>query len=362
MITEIRNIKINEINNLIEKSKTEIEDIKKNQLESLMREKSKLTSPDIIRNFNWIQKNITQRKEYKEYIETAAKNKARIPVLNENITFCEEKIAHLEHTIGNSNRKIIRFKTIDSLEELDINSFNDAVKLLKNNNKDIILEDGDKILSQLSTIFKDLSDFCYISKTRTLPTTNKILPPSELNQKINVDILIGESFRTLTINDSRTTVHGTINSLDPDIQSKYAYFIPFKNLNKERLVSALPCNTFFDSAITIPDDSYVIVPKSEINEAKTNLKDFNITIIGYDDKNNNSKEVLNINKATSILMNNLGYAEQELTPDGWENEKNLINYKAITEPILEKECKLTIEEIISPEIYTLLKNKQRRTN
>lgn len=362
MITEIKKIKHNEIENLIQQSTAEIQDIKNNQLEALLKERSKLISPDIVRNFTWFQKNISKRKEYKEYVETAIKNKARIPVLDEDIAFCESKIAHLEQTIGNANRRIIRYQTINSLDDLDIQSFDEAINLLKQNNKDIILEYGDKILSQLPSIFEDISDFCFISKTETLPISNQILSPSELNQKRNVDILVGETFKTLTINDWRTTVHGTVNSVNQDLQSKYAYFIPFENLNKKRIVSALPCNTFFDSPITIPKGSYIIVPKSEMDEVKINFENSDITIIGYDDESEDSNKILNINKASSILMNNLGYAEQELVSSGWDNSKNLEDYKNITRPILEQECELTYDDIIIPEIKNLSQNKKGGIN
>lgn len=349
MISEIKKIKIEETNNKINISNKEIKDVEE-KLKILLEEKRKLTSLDNTPPFSLIQK-IFKRKKYNKYLKTAKENEARLLVLNEDIAFCESKIADLKQTIGNSNRNLSRFQEASSLEDLGIKSFENAVALLEKYNKDIILEHGDKILSQLPSILEDISDYCFISKTTTLPNSTKISSPFNLNEEINIDVLLGETFINLPVKNWITTVHGTINCVDQDIQSKYAYLIPFKNLNKENLVSALPNNTFFDSELSIPEGSYIIVPKSELNSCKSNLKNIeDITIIGYDDEGKETGQKLNINNTLSILMNNLNYSEQELTSAGWDNIRNQHDYQKNTEDILNNESKIPLNDIIDPSI------------
>lgn len=347
MINEIKSIRKKELEALIEKTEQEILDIQTNQLEGLLKERSRLTSPDIVRNFSWFQKNISQRKDYKEYIKTAVSNKAKLPILEEDIVFCENKIADAKQKIGNTNRKIIRFQTINTLGELEIDNFQEAVNLLKTHEKDLILENGDIINPLIAANFRDISNFCFIYKASTLPKTSQILSEYDLKENTKIEVLMGETLTSILVPSWKKTVHGTINCIDYDEQSKYAILSPFKNIDKSTLVSALPSNNFFDSSIPIPESSYILIPKSELNEVSNELKDNeNITVIGYNDDFEQEDMSLTLNDAISALMNNLNYSEQEYTKAGWENIKNFHDFQSIVEEILTNECKIDLEDVV----------------
>lgn len=342
MITEIKEIRRKELHDLIEKTNQEISNVQNNQLNGLLSQRSKLTSPDIVRTFNWFQKNITQRREYSQYIQTGIDNKAKLPSIDEDIAFCENKIADAKQVVGNANRKLVRIQTITSLDELEIDSFEEAQKILKENNLNMTIEHGDRILTDISSNFKDISDFCFIHKTKEFPSNSVILSESELNTKTNTEMLIGETFKSLPVKTWEKTVHGTVNCLNDDLESKYAVFIPFEDLDKSLLISALPNNTFFDSEVSIPDGSYILAPKNELETLAPTQPTMNV--IGYDNSGENQQN--NLNSALSILMNNLGYLEQEYTSSGWDNTKHLHDYELITQSTLEEECQINLNDII----------------
>lgn len=347
MISEIKSIRKSELENLIKESEQEIGEIQEGQLSALLKERSRLTSPDIVRNFNWFQKKFTKRREYKEYVKTAIENKAKLPVLEEDIAFCENKIADAKQRIGNANRKIIRFQTASSLEELEVESFQEAADLLKTNSFGLVLEKGDHIYTQVPTKFRDISDFCFIYKTNTLPFSAELLSKHELGKNTQTDILLGETFQSLSVKDWEKTVHGTINGTNHDIRSQYAILSPFEKIDKTKLISAMPNNTFFDSSIPIPENSYLVVPQDEMSLLNEEIQNNpNITIVGYNNHLEEMSKHLNLNNALSVLMNNLGYVEQELTMSGWDNTRNFHDFQSITEQTLENECQIDLNDVV----------------
>ena len=347
MISEIKQIRKNELDTLIKQSEQDIRDIQENQLEALLKERSRLTSPDIVRNFTWFQRTFTKRKEYDNYIKEATDNKARIPIVEENIAFCENKIADAKQNIGNANRKIIRFQAANSLDELEIDSFREAVELLEKHDKPLVLEKGDNLYPQVPANFREISDFCFIYKTQELPSTPEFSSKYETGGSTQTEVIFGETFQSLSVDNWERTVHGTINCLNHDIQSKYAVLSPFANLDKTKLISAMPNNCFFDSSFPIPEGSYILIPESELELVSEELQNHpGLTIIGYSDDIGKSENALTLNRTLSMLMNNLGYVEQELIPSGWDNTKNFHDFQSIVEPTLDDECKIDLNDVV----------------
>ena len=350
MLKNIKEIIEKDLYNTIDKANEEIFEIEEEKLQPLSQELRNLRSPDIIRNFNWFQKNITQRRDYQEYIKTAEENKLRIPVLEENIAFIENKIADCKQKVGNSNRKIITNKSANSLDELGINSFEKAINILEENNVNIVLEENDKILSNFPTHFQDMSDFCFIYKSSKLPNGPEFQSKSELKEQIKTESLIGEMFKSLTIQSGEQTIHGTINCIDKNSISNYAVLSPFDKLDKSRLVSAAPENTFFDSSFNIPENSYILVPENELEyilDRKDSYPDINI--FGYKG---------NINNILSILMNNLGYDEQEIRSFGWEDQNKYYNFQKVVQESLEKESEIKISDVLTKIAKSAVENNR----
>ena len=358
MISDIKKIQKKELETIIKENEQKIVNIKEEQLNSLQEEKARLTSPDIVRTFSWFQKHITQRSEYKKYIQTGIENQAKLPILQEDIAFCENKIADAQQQIGNAKRKNIEIQAVNSLEDLEIKTWEEAKNLLKSNNKQIILEKGDQILTQIPFNFRNIEDFCFIYKTSVLPTTPEMHSKYEQGGNTQTEVLIGETPLSMSIPNWEKTLHGTINSTNHDLQSKYAVLSPFEKLDKSNLISAIPNDTFFNSSVTIPENSYILVPQDELDLVSKELQNnSNINIIGY---NNTEKteNYININNALSILMNNLGYVEQELDFSGWENMKAFHDFQLIVSPTLEDECKIDLEDIIdNPKNFPFEKNR-----
>lgn len=337
MLKEIAEIKEIELKKAIDNAKVEISNTEKDKLPPLVEELRRLTALDIPRKFNWFQKNITQRTEYQNYIKESEENKIRIPALRENIQFLENVVADRTKVVGDSERKIVMNKNSNSLEELGITSFDQAIELLNNNNKEIILEERDLLQGQLPSRFKDLSSFCFVHKTNALPDITLTSSKSDLDEEIRSEVLIGEAFKTLTTKNGEETVHGTINCIDKNILSKYAILSPFDKIDKSGLVSAAPQNTFFDKTIKTAEGSYILIPEEELENYK-NEKQLHseLNLVGYRG---------NIDKILSVLMNNLAYDEQELTPSGWENTNKMFEFQELVEKTLNEESKINISDI-----------------
>lgn len=353
MISEIKKKR------LIEKKKkignlTEKLSILYDELKTLNDEKSKLIMLANTTNFTWFQQYITQRKKYREYQETAALNQAKLSTLEEDIVFTNNKISSLKSKLDTSKKDVEIIKVSTTPEELNLKNFSEMCNFFKTSKHNIVLEKKDKLARHVSPIAKDISDFCFIHKTNEIPENKEIKLRSMLDLLVKTDVLIGESLVSLNIPEWKCTLHGTINSIN-DKESKYAILIPFKELDKSRLISAIPNNTFFDSSIKIPNNSYILVPKTEFEKSKNkidnNLKDFeDLNIIAYENNSKDLKKNLSLNQAISLLMHNLSYYEQELSTNGWNNKEALNIFKKSTEHILDKECQIDLKNIVENSI------------
>ena len=343
MISDIKNIRkieleeeISEYTKSLESAKVKLEEVQKSLSDLRM-----LAEP---RTYSWFEEFIFKRREVREYRQAAIDNQIKLTELEEDRVLFENTIKEYETKLTDANR---RNKTVDvanNFEELGFKNIEDVEKLLKDNDKSIVLEKNDRIARFISSKLRKTSELLLIHKTDVIPNSDKILTEAETEESIRTEILIGDSLVSIDIPKFENTVHFTVNGIDYGDPSKYALVFNYDDLDKSRVVSALPNDFFLDSAPNIPKGSKLFVPKSELDSInKSSLK--NIEIIAYEDDELTEKNIL-LSSALSTYMNNYAFHEQDLTSSGWDNKESLMEYQDLIEKDLDKESEIKLEDIV----------------
>lgn len=180
MIGEIKNYELQKVKSELQSYKEIIEQIDslQKQVEDLRREWSQKNHLMPYKKFNWIQKHITQRNEYKNYTKENKEIKNYMDSLRKEEYVLSDKIIELGKQEGKYNyvqlqeqaNKIEQAKT---LKDLGLN-FHEAIQFLESNNIEVVLTDEDKYITPQEKDYNGLEDFILVHKTDYEPTQTKI--------------------------------------------------------------------------------------------------------------------------------------------------------------------------------------------
>lgn len=133
--------------------------------------------------------------------------------LNRNMTFDEYRkfTSAFSEEIYELEKKIDSIEKANSLKELGL-TFEEAIELLKNNEKDIILSEEDKKgFCEMNTKLKDKRDFVCVHKTNYIPTDNRIKTAKEANVILKTNVDINGEEQEIEYKNERNTIHFCMN-------------------------------------------------------------------------------------------------------------------------------------------------------
>lgn len=209
--------------------------------------------------------------------------------------------------------------------------FQEAVEFLQRHNVEIVLTEEDRTAlynreNQKKDI-KGLEDLILVHKTDYPPKDGRIKSPKEGQAKIEKEININGIEYQYEVDHPRETLHfylnGEVGSNDGGSWNncKYAILIPFPDVKKENLNAGKEVDTYFNGGVDIPNSGYILCPKGE--REKIQRENPNITVIGYE-----GERVLGYG---NTLVSALGYYEEGLKKNYWDDEKHRSQVKKIYE-------------------------------
>lgn len=259
-------------------------------------------------------KRLTEIDERKCFLESSLENSSLSKSVKEKIN---DEIRVLDH----ETYEIV--KEINSIV-LDINpeDFKKAVK-----QGGVLLTEEDKIIIPRQSDFTSLKDLCMVHKTNYLPWDNvlKSVAASKVETKETYKYPGSEKEQEIVMAQSRSSVHFSLNG---EVGShdygnwetcRYGIITPFPEYDYERgnLLAANTEDTYFYYQYPLGQDSYILVPKEELEEAKRLNPQVNI--IPYEGEN--------VTGYLDAVVSFLGYKQEKVENHSWKNteDKKLVS-------------------------------------
>ena len=255
--------------------------------------------------YNLLQRKIFSRKKYLKQ--------------QEDISLIQEKEKQLEQLSKDFDRdeyqklklEFDKYKASTTLKEMGI-SFAEAMDFLEENNKPLILNESDKVITDNESNFDKKDDYILVHKTKYMPTSDTLQSTASKHvvQKEVVKMKTGDF--VFNFNESRDTVHFCLNG---EVEShnygdfdgrKYAVIIPFNRIDDANLKSFDPVDTYFQDAVDLKN-GYILCPENEIEQMKTSNP--HTTVVGYKGKS--------VDGYANALVSMLGYRVESCHQDAW---------------------------------------------
>lgn len=302
MISDIKRV-------LIEKQQTELDEL--NSKLSKMEEELKNSSRLLYDNKNipnFFQK-FFKTKKYKSYVE-AQEISSKIGTDIDKL-----KIEIMDKTDAfNSSRD--KFDSDKRIKDLGM-SFEEGLEFLEEHGIDVVLEKDDLMLEAHTSDFESMDDLIFVHKTDHIPQGDVVRSTSNSDVKNKDSIKIKGQTYEYEYGRKRDTVHFAVNGEVGDhaygswSKCKYAVLLPGSSVKDNKIGVLASQDTVFEGNVSLDEDSYILVPKDEIeNVRKQNEK---AKIIGYDGEN--------VTGFADDLVSKLGYKQEEVGAWGWSNEE-----------------------------------------
>lgn len=226
--------------------------------------------------------------------------------LNRNMTFDEYRkfTSAFDEEEVELKEKIDSIEKATSLKELGL-TFEEAIELLKNNKKDIILSEEDKNgFCEIKTKLKDKRGFVCVHKTNYIPTDNRIKTAKEANVILKSNIDINGEEQEIEYKNERNTIHFCMNG---EVAShtygnwdncKYAVIKPLESINSKQIKGAIPVDLFVENGVELGNDTWILCPQNESETIKKSNP--NVNVIEYEGEN--------VTGYADTLLYYLGYA------------------------------------------------------
>lgn len=324
MIKEIKEIKLNEIMKVLnEYENCKIKrDINIKKIDELTIKGNSFIVP--YKRFNFIQKYLTRRGEYKKHLkDTETVKEEAYEIDNEILTLRNENeilekqmndVAFNEHTLRDSAKKISDSKNVSDFGM----SFKEAVEFLKENKQDVILREDDKYVFKNNKEYKGIEDLILVHKTNYIPNQSRISSPDELGLKLSNKVTLNGKEYEYSFPMERNTVHFAVNN---EVAShaygdwsdmKYSILIPCIDIPKEKITSLYPVDTYTKGGVDIPDSAYILCPEEEKENVIKNNS--NVNVIGYEGKS--------VQDYSPALISGLGYNVESLGAHNWSDKNS----------------------------------------
>jgi len=257
-------------------------------------------------------------RELKEYNQKKEKYNEEKSTLEEEILELENKIKELEDKKNNDIRtKFEIIKDAKTLKDLSL-SFEDAKKILEDNNKELVLDESDKEITLNESNFDKPEDFILVHKTEYSPINDEIKSNKTAKATQKNTIYFGEEEFSYEYELARNTIHlcpnGEVSSHEYGSFDgrKYAVLIPFKNVRDDkRIVSFSPEDTYFEEKVDARE-GYILCPKEEVEKIKQ--ANPNTNVIGYDGGS--------VDGFAASFISMLGYKHEEISKHSWQSEED----------------------------------------
>ncbi len=254
----------------------------------------------------------------------------RITEIDERISFLENNSSNNSFLSGFIVGKIN--EEIDALRREEENILRDIVAINVNispeefkegiKRGDVLLTEEDKIIIPRQSDFTSLRDLCMVHKTDYLPQNNTL--KSLAAASVETDYLYkypeNEKEYKFKITQTRSSIHFSLNGEvgghaygNWDVR-KYGIITPFPEYDYERrkLLAANPEDTYFYYQYQLGQNSYILVPKEELEEAKRLNPQVNI--IPYEGDN--------VTGYLDAVVSFLGYKQEIVGEHSWKDAKD----------------------------------------
>lgn len=253
-------------------------------------------------HYNWFDKNIFKRKEYKSYLE----NKKRK---------YEAKLSELE-SIKN------KYAGAMCIQQLGYDLQTAIAMLRQHSLSEVITEKEvqEKVVMRTKPPISETTGLILIHKTNYVPNNGIIKSVKAANVYRNIEVQIAGHTIPMRIQLGRDTVHFSVNG---EVQEhaegnawdscKYAVLIPFNDISREQYACVRANDTYTKGSVTLSNNSWILVPQGEAATVRKNNPNVNVieyegaTVTGYADK----------------LVGMLGYSHERIDPgagNGWRDE------------------------------------------
>lgn len=325
LLREKRN-KLNQLE-LIEQFNAEID----NEIQ-VIEQQLEETSMIPMKEFSWIQKHFTRRKEYRQYTKEDGERTEKRGILEEREQElrCQkrsntEKLKEIEH-IRSQISEMEKTRTLDAIGI----SFQQAVQLLKEHNQPLILTEDDSVVleGQRKKEYKGVEDFVLVHKTRYAPSGSTIKTLKEANAIINAKrpLTINGKNYAISFHHPRNTLHFAVNGEvvptgmgDDWSECKYTILIPFVDVPIETILNAAPMDTYTEGGVKLTPNAYILCPKGEGKRLEKGNPGVNV--IEYEGEN-----ALGYG---NMMVSLLGYQLEKITPWAWSDPKTDSQFRSI---------------------------------
>ena len=340
MIEKIRHLRLQQIESVLHKTRLDEIEIESKELRkevlnlnSEIGESKKLIP---YRKFNWFQKYITKRKEYKQYFEETNSISETINQLENKITPIYEKLEQLQAEKRKLNEEVNilsaeerikwennleKCKEAKTLKEMGV-GFLDAIEFLEKNNIPVIFTEEDKKIIDQECDYTKLEDLILVHRTNYSPTSSKIKSDKEACATVSSKITLNGKEYEFPVELDRNTVHFAINGeVSEHIEGnawnsmKYTVMIPFVDVPREQIIAARQEDTYTRGGVNLTDNSWIICPKQEREKIKSQNPE--VRVIGYEGEN--AKD------CAPAILSAIGYKAEEIGMHSWlddfDNEK-----------------------------------------
>ena len=328
MIKEIKRIKLEELDKRKKELKEQEESIKSSlkvleeKLEQLKKEQSNYNS--LTNNFNFLERTITKRKDYKEYLEQLKKyneifekiNLADIELFNEKDNV-KNKCLGIEKELDNIELQVNKIKEAKTLNDLGL-SLIEAFNFLEKNGVQPILSEEDKVVYDNPRNYTSKSSLIGVHKTRYIPENNMIRTAKDSNVKEKRNITLNGVNYEYSFKNERNTIHMALND---EVSShtfgswddcKYSILVPLEDIPNEKIGQAAPIDTFTIGSLELTNKSWILCPKEKVSEIKN--KNPLVNVLGYEGEN--------VKGFSKPFLTQLGYRGEDVGMWSWDDEES----------------------------------------
>lgn len=329
MIKEIKRIKLEELEKQKKELKEQEESIKSSlkvleeKLEQLKKEQSNYNS--LTNNFNFLERTITKRKDYKEYLEQLKKynelfekiNLTDIELFNEKDNV-KNKCLGIEKELDNIELQVNKINEAITLNDLGL-SLIEAFNFLEKNGVQPILSEEDKVVYDNPRNYTSKSSLIGVHKTRYIPENNMIRTAKDSNVKEKRKITLNGVNYEYSFKNERNTIHMALND---EVSShtfgswddcKYSILVPLEDIPNEKIGQAAPIDTFTKGSLELTNNAWILCPKEEVSKIKH--KNPLVHVLGYEGEN--------VKGFSKPFLTQLGYRGEDVGMWNWESEESI---------------------------------------
>lgn len=286
-----------------------------------------LRNPDTLGIFN----KIFHKKEYEKEKQAYIDQKLAEDELKQQLDELEGKINEEKPKIESRIQEITKQIEVEKLKEAKNRSecidqaknlkdlgltIQDVVRIFKDNNIPLVLNNTDKIVENESE-FDKLDDYILVHKTKHAPTNNEIKNLTNSHVKTTKKVKTGITTINVDFYNKRDTIHFAVNGeVSKNVATsvfsgrKYAALIPIKNVSN--ITNFATEDTFTNGNVNI-EKGIILCPKIEMDEVQKNNQ--NTIVIGYD-------EAQTVDGFANKLLSIIGYKYEEVHDHAWANEED----------------------------------------